>query len=75
MLVADVDAAWRLIDGMTHPVAPDSRAVNTCIRVCVRCGNLRMARRAFERMRQWDVVPDDTTHSSWVDCSRRVYGG
>ena len=62
MLVADVDAAWRLIDGMTHPVAPDSRAVNTYIRVCVRCGNLRMARRAFERMRQWDVVPDDTTH-------------
>ena len=36
--------------------------MNTYIRVCVRCGNLRMARRAFERMRQWDVVPDDTTH-------------
>ena len=37
--------------------------MNTYIRVCVRCGNLHMARRAFERMRQWDVVPDDdTTH-------------
>lgn len=62
MLVADVDAAWRLLEGMKHPVAPDIRAVNTYIRVCVRCGSLTMARRAFERVRDWDIVPDETTH-------------
>jgi len=62
MLVADVDAAWRTIEGMKHPVAPDSRAVNTYIRVCVRCGNLSKALDAFERMRDWDVVPDNSTH-------------
>ena len=62
MLVADVEAAWKLLDGMRHRVAPDIRAINTYIRVCVRCGDLRMARQAYDRMREWDVVPDETTN-------------
>ena len=62
LLVADVETAWKLLDGMRHPVAPDIRAVNTFVRVCVRCGDLRMARKAYERMRGWDVVPDETTN-------------
>ena len=62
MLVADVDAAKKTIEGMKHPNSPDIRAINTYIRVCVRCGDLAKAMEAYDNMRKWDVVPDASTH-------------
>ena len=61
LLVANVDAAKSTLEGMKHPVLPDLRAINTYMRVCLRCGELGKATEAFVRLDKWDVVPDAST--------------
>ena len=61
LLVANVDAAKHTLEGMKHPVLPDLRAINTYMRVCLRCGDLAKAIDAYGRMSEWDVVPDTST--------------
>ena len=66
-LAGDVRGARSTLDAMVgcrpRPVLPDTRAVNTFLRCCSRCGDTGAAVEIYARMAdEWEVLPDATTY-------------